>query len=719
MVKPKNNNNNKGDGKSPGGTSNAGTTSPGDSSQLSDGVFVSPGNRDIKPDLGKENSYASILKGNPYEPLEDADDNEPRDLKYVTSMMDNLMGTLSESDRLQLMSAFATAYASHTGLTFTKLHPTTDENTTTPHQDTTGWNQGMFTGRETPMQVGFRPNTQNFSRRDETPLMTTSDQSPSAPAPTGSSNIPTSFGSTIGHQHSTHAVPTTRTVGGGTNHEQGNNPTPFVSATRTTGHGFGTDPVIPTPSVGATGFRSPPPTTTATGLNNTPIDMTSSSNVQSRWAAGPSLSNGLTLRANARPDIHAAYDNDRVIISRSQRGVTDKEKAKIREICTTAITPKITRGNISKLLTTTDADYDIAEDAARWQTSLADIWRHVIQYDFKLIVMIPYSFDPTDVNSVPQTTELVNGVLDHDKLTDHHYFAWQSFLRRFALEPELISDAWLHDKLWKSLDDELKAEIRSDFDDLPHECKGSISLLHLIINRMVKNNQESRRAMEEFIKTFDIQKFPGEDVTKATLRLKAIAQSLGTNRLPSDIVHRVLEGFARASTPTFSNLCHHQKSMISSSLVKANLRQDTLYKTLISVLTDLDNEYNELLSGHRWLGISHNALPSRSVFVANSPVNEDDTDDEYANYVVFTARTGRPSLPFHVWVKDKLCRHCHEMGHIITMVVHPLVAQLLLRTVFRATSTCKIKAHLVGVTTMQNRPHWPPKMSSTQTKSMR
>ena len=278
--------------------------------------------------------------------------------------------------------------------------------------------------------------------------------------------------------------------------------------------------------------------------------------------------------------------------------------------------------------------------------------------------MIPYSFDPTNVNSVPQSTELVNGVLDHDKLTDHHYFAWQSFLRRFALEPELISDAWFHDKLWKSLDDELKAEIRSDFDDLPHECKGSISLLRLIINRMVKNNQESRRAMEEFIKTFDIQKFPGEDVTKATLRLKAIAQSLGTNRLPSDIVHRVLEGFARASTPAFSNLCHHQKSMISSSLVKANLRQDTLYKTLISVLTDLDIEYNELLSGHRWLGISQHALPSSSVFVANSWVNEDDTDDEYNNYVVFTARTGRPSLPFHLWVKDKLCRHCHEMGHI-------------------------------------------------------
>ncbi len=138
-----------------------------------------------------------------------------------------------------------------------------------------------------------------------------------------------------------------------------------------------------------------------------------------------SPSNELILRPTARPDVHANYDDDRVIISRLQQGDTEKDKAKICEICTVAITPKITRGNITKLLTTTGADYDITEDAARWQTSLADIWNNIVQYDFKLIAMIPYLFDPNDVNSITHTTELVNCVLDHDKLTDHLYFAWQ------------------------------------------------------------------------------------------------------------------------------------------------------------------------------------------------------------------------------------------------------------------------------------------------------
>ena len=103
----------------------------------------------------------------------------------------------------------------------------------------------------------------------------------------------------------------------------------------------------------------------------------------------------------------------------------------------------------------------------------------------------------------------------------------------------------------KSLDPALLREVMSEFTKL--ETKGSITLLRVIINRIVQSNQESRRAMEEYIKTFDIRRFPGEDVTKACLRIKAIAQSIGTHQLPADIIHRVLEGFAHASTPAFQN----------------------------------------------------------------------------------------------------------------------------------------------------------------------
>ncbi len=181
---------------------------------------------------------------------------------------------------------------------------------------------------------------------------------------------------------------------------------------------------------------------------------------------------------------------------------------------------------------------------------------------------------------------------------------------------------------------------------------------------MVQNSQESRRALEDFIKTFDIQKFRGEDVTKASLHIKAVAQSLGTHRLPSDIVHRILEGFARSSTPAFSNLCFHQESMVSSSLVKATLRQDTLYKTLISVLNDLERKYMELLSGQRWLGVGNNTITPTQTLHVNADASHCTDDDEYDDYVAFTIHTGRRTTPFDVWVKDKICRRCNTIGHI-------------------------------------------------------
>jgi hypothetical protein len=237
-------------------------------------------------------------------------------------------------------------------------------------------------------------------------------------------------------------------------------------------------------------------------------------------------------------------------------------------------------------------------------------------------------------------------------------------LRLFGGEQEIISDAWLADKLWKSLDLDLRVEVKSDFAELQDIDKGSISLLRLIINRMVQNTHESRRAMEEYVRTFDIQKFPGEDVTKATLRIKAIAQSLGTTRLLSDIVHRVLEGFARSSTPDFTQLCHHQRSMISSSLVKTVLRQDSLYKTLIAVMNDLEVHYAELLTGQRWLEVGNGTL-GKSAFITNPDYDSDSGSDisEYEEYMTLTAKLGH-RIPFEEWVKDKICRNCNEMGHI-------------------------------------------------------
>ncbi len=604
---------------------------------------------------------------------------------------DLLIGTLSDKERHELFTSFASEYwATNKHGPRDQASFGFDDDADVSKTNANMWNAGLFDGRETPMTSGFRPNSENFSRRDENPSNDPSlDPSfgHTAPSPAIPFNQHHDPAGTVPRQGNSIPLGSTTIPQGqpATSTPAFSGPTgttslsPFVAPgrfgpTNTTTFGQPSAYAHPMGTV-----KAPPPsvpyntTTSSAATVNPPVQPPQFSsqaprgpaqNTNQRFNAGPALSSGLLLRSVARPNAYTSYDNDRVVVSRTQRGSTDKERAKIRELCTEAITPPITRGNITKLLGTSGTDYDIAEDATRWQSNLANIWSHIVQYDFKLIAMIPLSFDPTDSTSVNQNSDLVNCVLEHDRLTDYHYFAWQFFLRQFARDEELTSDAWLGDKLWKSLDLDLRAEVRSDFDELPHEQKGSISLLRLIIKRMVQSTQESRRAMEEFIRNFDIQKFPGEDVTKASLRIKAIAQSIGTKSLPADIVQRVLEGFARSSTPAFSNLCFYQGSMLSSSLMKHNLRQDNLYQTLTSVLGDLEVRYHELLSGNSWLGVGNSAAVAASTFISLTDIDPDGSDaEEYDEYVAFTAYNGK-HVPFDEWVKDKICRNCNEVGHI-------------------------------------------------------
>jgi hypothetical protein len=75
---------------------------------------------------------------------------------------------------------------------------------------------------------------------------------------------------------------------------------------------------------------------------------------------------------------------------------------------------------------------------------------------------------------------------------------------------------------------------------------------------MVVRNQEARDALKTFFKTFNITKFPGKNVPTACLRLKAVAQALGENDLLTNLVRKVLEGFAKSSTKSFNKFCASQ-----------------------------------------------------------------------------------------------------------------------------------------------------------------
>ena len=71
-------------------------------------------------------------------------------------------------------------------------------------------------------------------------------------------------------------------------------------------------------------------------------------------------------------------------------------------------------------------------------------------------------------------------------------------------------------------------------------------------------NQEVKDALKNYIRDFDITKFPGENVPTACLRLNAVARALGDGDLPSNTIRKVLEGFGKSLTKSFNNFCSSQ-----------------------------------------------------------------------------------------------------------------------------------------------------------------
>lgn len=201
------------------------------------------------------------------------------------------------------------------------------------------------------------------------------------------------------------------------------------------------------------------------------------------------------------------------------------------------------------------------------------------------------------------------------------------------------------------MDKTLRAEVESDMNNISSSKRGSITTLRCIIKRMVIKNQESLDALEDYIKNFDITKFPGENVPIACLRLKAVAKALGTNDLPKNVIRKVLDGFSKSSTKSFNEFCASQNALRRGSLAQDIVKNTSLYSQLVGLLTDLENSYLELVGANLWAGVGHKDLDQHgSSFMATQDGKK---------------KTLRDGMPWDEWVrKYAKCTHCGKKGHI-------------------------------------------------------
>jgi hypothetical protein len=172
---------------------------------------------------------------------------------------------------------------------------------------------------------------------------------------------------------------------------------------------------------------------------------------------------------------------------------------------------------------------------------------------------------------------------------------------------------------------------------------------------MAVRNQEARDALKTYFKTFDIAKFPSKNVPTACLCLKAVAQALGENDLPTNLVHKVLEGFAKSSTKSLNEFCTSQIALRCGSFYQTLMKNTSLQNQLNDVLNNLETSYLDLVGEKLWAGV--NSSPQGSAFIAGSGYNY---EVEHAK-----AMAAMKNMPWEELVKlYAKCHHCGEKGHI-------------------------------------------------------
>jgi hypothetical protein len=86
--------------------------------------------------------------------------------------------------------------------------------------------------------------------------------------------------------------------------------------------------------------------------------------------------------------------------------------------------------------------------------------------------------------------------------------------------------------------------------------------------------------------------------------LKAVINVL-EDKLPSNAVCTVLEGFAQASTKAFLSVCDSKIAMWSDSIHASLLAKVPFCYQVASMLDDHEQKYQQLIAAKKWGGLGH------------------------------------------------------------------------------------------------------------------
>jgi hypothetical protein len=185
-------------------------------------------------------------------------------------------------------------------------------------------------------------------------------------------------------------------------------------------------------------------------------------------------------------------------------------------------------------------------------------------------------------------------------------------------------------------------------------------MLRFIIKWMVIHNQEAWDSLEDYIKVFDVRNYPDKIVPTTCIKLKAVVNVLG-DKLPSNSVRIILDGFAKASTSSFNQVCLTKIAMRSASVYAPLQDKLPLQNQVLAMLDYLEQKCQQLITSKKWERVGHIGMAKdKSTFKASLGVNKEDS----FGYATYVKQAKLKWLPYKDWAKAQTCHHYGIPGHV-------------------------------------------------------
>jgi hypothetical protein len=329
--------------------------------------------------------------------------------------------------------------------------------------------------------------------------------------------------------------------------------------------------------------------------------------------------------------------------------------------------------NIDNALDSSSDMTTLAAEIAAYSSNLQTMAEWHVSYDATPPIMM---YSDTDLNDNTPGGTVINLITHHTWVDETSVFMWQEWFNSYSTSEDLQSSQWSATKWIKTFKEPLKSEVIQQHSELPYSQQGVASVIKIGLSKVHANNHESKQLLQQLITSFDITRYPGEDVKLAASHLKEVCKILNIDDdMPPRSAAYILDGMDKSSDSTFNTYC----SLVKLNLPTTRLRlpgqapNNKALDNILRLLDDLAQQYRDACFAKTWPALTKASpstssghlytvgSPSSTTFQTTSTQLSPEIIHQAAAYIASQQTSGKlPTSP----VSNRICYKCGKSGHI-------------------------------------------------------